>query len=74
MDVHKESIRACVRRMDNQGNVQEQVRSFGTTTRELLALYDHSRLGGGRFASRLARSYSRGSRSTSLESGVRSWK
>jgi transposase len=41
LDVHKESIQVCVRRMDSQGRVQEQVRAFGTTTRELLALYDH---------------------------------
>ncbi len=41
LDVHKESIQCCVRRMDQQGKVQEQVRAFGTTTRQLLALYDY---------------------------------
>jgi len=41
LDVHKESIQCCVRRMDEQGKVQDQVRAFGTTTRQLLALYDH---------------------------------
>lgn len=40
LDVHKESIQVCVRKMDVRGQVQEQVRAFGTTTRELLALYD----------------------------------
>jgi transposase len=40
LDVHKESIQCCVRRMDQQGKVQQQVRQFGTTTAQLLALYD----------------------------------
>jgi transposase len=40
LDVHKKSIQCGVRRMDERGQVQEQVRAFGTTTGQLLALYD----------------------------------
>jgi transposase len=40
LDVHKQSVQVCVRLMDESGRVEESIRRFGTTTRELLALYD----------------------------------
>ena len=40
LDVHKASIQACVRRMAPGGSVVSEVRTFGTMTRELLALAD----------------------------------
>jgi transposase len=40
LDVHKETVQACVRIMDDSGRTRQEVRGFGTTTRELLALYD----------------------------------
>jgi transposase len=40
LDVHSKSIAACVRRMDERGRVSEEVRSFGTVTRNLLMLRD----------------------------------
>jgi transposase len=40
LDVHKETVQVCVRLMDDSGLVTESIRRFGTTTRELLALYD----------------------------------
>jgi len=40
LDVHKRTVQACVRRVDGQGQGQEQIRSFGTTTGQLLALSD----------------------------------
>lgn len=40
MDIHKESIVVCIRTTDAQGKVQEQVRTFGTMTEDLLALSD----------------------------------
>jgi transposase len=39
LDVHSGSVQACVRRM-RQGQVHQEVRSFGTMTRDLLALAD----------------------------------
>lgn len=39
LDVHKKTVVACVRVADG-GRVEQQVQSFGTTTRELLALSD----------------------------------
>jgi transposase len=39
LDVHKESVVACVRIAEG-GKVQREVRTFGTTTRELLELSD----------------------------------
>ena len=39
LDVHKDSVAADVRHWDN-GNVRQEVRTFGTTTRELLAMGD----------------------------------
>ena len=40
LDVHKETVAACVRRVDSAGRVGKQVRTFGTTTAELLKLLD----------------------------------
>ena len=40
LDVHKKVIVASVRRMEPDGSVHEEMRSFGTMTRELLALSD----------------------------------
>jgi transposase len=37
LDVHKDTVVACLRRMRG-GRVEREVRTFGTTTRELLAL------------------------------------
>jgi transposase len=38
LDVHKKSVVGCIRRITDDGRVEEQVSSFGTTTAELLAL------------------------------------
>ena len=40
LDVHKETVAACVRRVDSAGRVRKEVRTFGTTTSELLKLLD----------------------------------
>jgi transposase len=40
LDVHKESIVACVRRMSDDGRVEEQIDTFVTTTAGILALGD----------------------------------
>jgi transposase len=40
LDVHKKTVVACVRRVDSDGAVSREVRTFGTMTRELLALSD----------------------------------
>jgi len=40
LDVHKNSIMACVRITDAQGRVQETLRTFGTMTDDLLTLSD----------------------------------
>jgi transposase len=40
LDVHKGTVVACVRRLDNRGRAREEVRTFGTMTRDLLALGD----------------------------------
>jgi transposase len=40
LDVHKETVVACVRRVNDKGRATEEVRTFATTTRELLALGD----------------------------------
>jgi len=41
LDVHKETVAACVRRVDTTGRVAKEVRTFGTTTGELLKLLDY---------------------------------
>ncbi len=40
LDVHKQTVTACVRRLGAAGKVGQQVRTFGTMTGELLALSD----------------------------------
>src|SRR5262245_45856541 len=40
LDVHKGSVVACVRKVVEGGRVQREVRTFGTTTSQLLALSD----------------------------------
>jgi len=40
LDVHKDTVVACVRRLDERGEAQEQVRTFGTMTESLLSLAD----------------------------------
>lgn len=40
LEVHKETVAACVRRVDSAGRVAREVRTFGTMTGELLKLSD----------------------------------
>ena len=40
LDVHKDSVTACVRRVDERGRAREEIRTFGTMTGMLLALAD----------------------------------
>lgn len=40
LDVHKSSIRACVRRIGQDGKIQQEIRPFGTMTRDIAALAD----------------------------------
>ena len=40
LDVHQKSITACIRRTSKRGEAAEEVKSFGTMTRDLLALAD----------------------------------
>jgi transposase len=40
LDVHKKTVQACVLRVDEQGQVQELLREFATTTRHLLQRSD----------------------------------
>jgi transposase len=40
LDIHKKTILACIRSVNKQGKVSEQVRTFGTMTRDLLSLHD----------------------------------
>ncbi len=40
LDVHKESIAACALWTDSHGRVQKEVKTFGTMTRDLLAVSD----------------------------------
>jgi transposase len=40
LDIHKKKILACVRVINKGGPVEKQVRTFGTTTGELMALSD----------------------------------
>ena len=39
-DVHSKTVAVCVRRVDDQGEIHAEVRTFGTMTRDLLALCD----------------------------------
>ena len=38
LDVHKDSVEACLRRLSAGGKVEHQVRHWGTTTRELVEM------------------------------------
>src|SRR6202011_2083484 len=38
LDVHKDSVEACVRRLSAGGRVEHEVRHWGTTTRELVEM------------------------------------
>jgi hypothetical protein len=40
LDVHKKTVAACVRIPGKRGRRQQEVRTFGTTARELLVLRD----------------------------------
>lgn len=40
LDVHKKMIVACLRQTDEAGKVGKQIRTFATTTSELLSLSD----------------------------------
>jgi transposase len=40
LDVHKDSVTACVRVPGAHGNRHQEIQTFGTTTRSLLALRD----------------------------------
>jgi transposase len=40
LDVHKESVEACVRRIEANGRVHSQTHHWGTMTRDLLAMAD----------------------------------
>lgn len=40
LDVHKETVTACVRRVDSASRINKEVRTFGTTTAQLLRLLD----------------------------------
>jgi transposase len=40
LDVHSRNIQACVRRIGKSGHVEQEVRTFGTMTRDILALSD----------------------------------
>ena len=40
LDVHKDSVEACVRRMEPEGKLYHQIRHWGTATRELIAMAD----------------------------------
>ena len=40
LDLHKDTVVACVRRLADDGRLHKEVRTFGTVTRDLLALSD----------------------------------
>jgi transposase len=40
LDVHKRTVVACVRRLVSKGRIEQEVRTFGTMTRELMALLE----------------------------------
>ena len=46
LDVHKKTVVACVRRISAGGRVLKEVRTFETTTRDLLSLADWLRAEG----------------------------
>src|SRR5215469_13970014 len=40
LDIHKETIEACVRRIEPKGHVHHEIRRWGTMTRDLSAMAD----------------------------------
>jgi transposase len=40
LDVHQESVEACVRRVEPNGRVHSETRHWGTMTRDLQAMAD----------------------------------
>ena len=40
LDVHKDTVVACVRQLDERGRARQEVKTFGTTTADLLELLD----------------------------------
>jgi transposase len=40
LDVHKDTVVACIRRLDDRGRARQDVKTFGTTTPDLLRLVD----------------------------------
>jgi transposase len=38
LDVHKDSVQACVRRLGDKGGIDQQMRHWGTTTRDLVEM------------------------------------
>jgi transposase len=40
LDVHKRSIQACMRRLGPDGRIHQEIRSFGTMTRDILEMAD----------------------------------
>jgi transposase len=46
LDVHKKTVVACVITLNTQGQRQKEIRTFGTMTRDLLALLDWLRAAG----------------------------
>jgi transposase len=46
LDVHKDSVEACVRRIESDGKLSQQIRHWGTATRELMAMADWFRAEG----------------------------
>jgi len=40
LDIHKETVVVCIRRVESGGRIHTQIRTFGTMTRDLLGLLD----------------------------------
>ena len=47
LDIHKDTIVACLRTPDSAGRPQQEIRTFGTVTEEILALGDWLAKAGG---------------------------
>jgi transposase len=46
LDVHKQTVTACLRIADKSGHVRKEIRTFGTMTEDLLVLHDWLRANG----------------------------
>jgi hypothetical protein len=46
LDVHKDSVEACLRKVEQGGKLSQQIRHWGTTTRELVAMAEWFRAEG----------------------------